>query len=86
MSMINSIFSSPWTERKRKIFVLESRNVNERPKGVGKENSKEYFRRIPLIFYVERVMIWITVNALTVMISICLCLTEMRRKYMYLES
>ena len=55
---------------KRKIFVLESRNVNERPKGVGKENSKELFCRIPLIFYVEGAMIWITVKVLTVMISV----------------
>ena len=74
------------TEMKREIFVPESRNANERPEGFGKENSKKCFCRIPLVFYVEGERTWITVNALNVMISVCLCITEMRRKYLYLES
>ena len=68
------------TEMKREIFEMESRNANERPEGFGKENSKKCFCRIPLVFHTEGAMIWITVNSLTVMISVCLCITEMRRK------
>ena len=41
--MISSVFGSPWTERKRKIFVLESRNANERPKGLEKKIARNAF-------------------------------------------
>ena len=50
------------------------------PEGFGKENIKKCFCRILLVFYVEGEMTWITVNVLTTTISVCLRITEMRRK------
>ena len=83
--MINSVFGSPWIERKRKIFVLESRNANERPEGLEKKIGRNAFVGSSSFLCIGE-MIWITVHAWTVMISVCLRITEMKREIFVLES